>query len=961
MPWQTYTPPTSSKWSPSSPTTPGAVSGGTITGTGGGTISAPTSPTTVVTPVTVTPGAGGTVTSGSGTYSGTAVVPGVGGKTAFQLSQELRQQVVGMGGVTPQNVGYYYINATYPSSPIPNTNLNSNQQNQFKTITNVPNETITNVPNDIGMNYYGKPTSNIITSIPFIGLRAEQIATTKEQAPRVTLAGFTGQFFGTGTSTSSQPDPFGAISSLFRPIDYTTYKGTSQLIANPRYSSSGTSTIEQSQIPISSLIKEQIMVHPELTMTTEAFTYQKAEQASNLASNIVRKEYSGKISELQSNINSGTITYEEGTKAEETIRTGYEQKGQRLATDIFSKSMPEIQAQASGKATIQSIVTPSPITSNIALTAAFGGAYKIAPVTAGIISFGLGQVEGYKGISSGNPLQAGLGFGTSVLGQYTAVRGIANQINTAQIEYAMDKLRIGVDLRKTQGEYIRDIYSGVTTTGNTEIAVKGTTTTQITGQNSFNVIGGKFDLMGRTTEFYTGKDIFFGSGKIITGGKGILFDPVKGYTPGFAELKSSAGYDFSLMQIKSGFKGSGRTWVKPSSEFVGGLTSEVTPSGNQISYTGKLTSADIGYNVGNPKEVVDPLYYMQDLVNKGKLFGFGKVKGMNAEAAGMYYPNQNAIGISYNTAKKYNPLYLTDFDRTLAHEIIHAQTPKWIYSIEEKLKIPYRLQPSEMFARIAEQPYSLGFPGSTKPTFVARSDTSFSFLLSEKTMIKNVGYSSGVVNIGIEDISIVPGIRSNIPQTSVQIAKTGLITKVPSLIPSMQSAQTFQQGGQLFTKGSSILGLQSATLTATQQKQALSPALSKISIQRQSLMPVQQSIQPTIQELTVQQSLQTGQISRQALITPLTLQPITITPTVPITPFTPGFPPGLILPPYISMPSFNLGFGSTTGQKRKKGKQPTKYQPSLRAMFQGITSPKISKFSITGIGLRPIIRKKKRK
>jgi len=794
----------------------------------------------------------GSVSYGGAIYSGTAVVPGTGGKTAGSIAQ-----TVSGGGTV-----YVSEPSTIPSAPAITAPVITTKET---TAQKVPAISTRFNPLQI--------SGSMVAPMSPIQQRAGQISTTIELEKAAqkfpTSQQFIGQLFGTG-KTYSQPDPFGAIGSLFKPI---IPAGTSIQIRDVRRPS-GTSefnamtqTFAPSKIiPVSSIIREQIMTKPELAMPTEAFAFGKAEKASSIASGIVGAEYTSKVAELQKGIDLGAITFEEATSAEQTIRGQYERKGQLMAQDIFTKQfMPEISAQQAGKAGIQSVLYPTyPLTTTLATGALSLGAFQVAPIAAGIATFGLGQIEGYRGISSGNYLQAGLGFGSSFLGESIAIRGVAKQITAAQISGATEKLRLGIDLRKTEGEYITDIYRGVSTTGTTEIGVKGMTISKITGEQAFEVVGGKFDLMGRTTDFYTGKDIFFGSGKIIGGGQGLVLPATKGYSPGIAELKSIGGYDFSAMRTKTGFKGIGKTFIKPSSEYVGGLTSDILPSGKQISYTGPIKSIDIEYNIGK--------------------FTGGEF----------------------------------DF----------------------------------------------------RPSFMARQNAGFSFPISEKTIIKNVGFGEkGILNIGISEITSAKGIKANLP--SQIFAQTSILKgQIPSLIPKLATSQISLQGISPLLKSGAILGLQTKTLAISAQKQALIPALSQVSLQKQDLFSMQKSIQIPFQGFESMQSLQSLQIQIQPLISQQKLesgliqQPVKMTPFAPITPISPGFGGGLFFPPWApSIKGFGLG---TSFRGTNLGKQRLKYTPSLGAMTFGFKAPKISKFAITGISRRPIIafpqkRKKRRK
>jgi len=106
--------------------------------------------------------------------------------------------------------------------------------------------------------------------------------------------------------------------------------------------------------------------------------------------------------------------------------------------------------------------------------------------------------------------------------------------------------------------------------------------------------------------------------------------------------------------------------------------------------------------------------------------------------------------------------------------------------------------------------------------------------------------------------------------------------------------------------------------------------------------------------LTPVQSTKTPQITRTQTPAITTTGFPTFTPTPLLTP-TP-------LPPFGFLPGFNLDLKRTKPRRGKRAARPKKFAPSLSAVALGITATKAPKLSsITGLGLRPVVRRKRRR
>jgi len=223
--------------------------------------------------------------------------------------------------------------------------------------------------------------------------------------------------------------------------------------------------------------------------------------------------------------------------------------------------------------------------------------------------------------------------------------------------------------------------------------------------------------------------------------------------------------------------------------------------------------------------------------------------------------------------------------------------------------------------------------GFVKP---GKGAISLEILKAETQLISKVGLKSGVTAGG----QIASASQMIVPQSPIPFVSVGALSLQQNQIKGQQGM--FQglrfdiKDMQKFAQSVKLIQPQ-PSISATKQVQSASQAQPSISGgmigQISPSMPSQKEIIAEIPKLR--------QAMPQQMITPVPTMPYTL--------------PSVILSPY------NLGFGKMKGAKSIFGKQPTKYQPSFRALTLGIKSMKIPKFSFTGIGTRPIITRFKRK
>ena len=782
MPWQTYTPPTSSKWSPSSPTTPGA-SGGTITGTGGGSISAPTSPTTVVTPVTVTPGAGGTVTSGSGTYSGTAVVPGTGGKTAFQLSQELRQQAIGMDGITPSTVAYYSLGATYTTTTTPQTQTQQQAPMQ---------QTIKPLVNPLNQEFKAQTERAVLSSALLI--------------PGISALAFT----------------------LFP-------NKSRNIIAQPY--------IEQSQKELN-IYKTNVQTQADIRAMIISPIFGKTTPQQQM-----KIDYIYEQAQKQVNIKSSQL-------------------GVSTKEDIKSALIPYQISQGLGLGAMSYSLTSAAAPYVVGAALKYPAA-NVATKVVGIAGIGLTGYEGYTAISSGIETAKTRGLGAGIIqsgasfaptlgvltgGYFGFKEGASSIYETAKVT------QFSGSIKQTGETKLGTIYDFVGKSAKVEYETPfGTATKQMPVSFSRQIIVGEGKSAGallKNTETQKAYALIGTSSKAGIYSKEDIISSFKNKISFTENKELGIGQTFSIekgqtIDLFTGQKGKVFDF-KPNIEV--GVGKLVTKQGGEIIIKPiKGLSTQIGISSEGEK-----IFALKGITTTsgGEKFGYGAI-------------------------------------------IIERQPGlKEAFSVKDLLITGKR-------AQISVSPEFVTSTSGLKPEFISKP---------------SVNYASNIAGAFGQSLAQQYALT---PKVSSSLSASSILTIQRPFSVSLVTPKIQQRN---------ILGM------------------NLVQPQKTSLIPI------TPQLITPMPMQGTGSISIQSpasALIPIQVMKSAVIPSS-FTQYRGSFIP--IIPSYL--PSFGLGFGSTTGQKRKKGKQPTKYQPSLRAMFQGITSPKIPKMSITGIGLRPIIRRK---
>ncbi len=173
-----------------------------------------------------------------------------------------------------------------------------------------------------------------------------------------------------------------------------------------------------------------------------------------------------------------------------------------------------------------------------------------------------------------------------------------------------------------------------------------------------------------------------------TSGQFVEFKPLEHTVP---KIKSLEGFKVDYVQSPL-FKEGQTTTVTKFTEPVKGY------KGKYLGRKVDTTIVQQEVKVPTNKQItVNPETYVRHLANQRKIIYEPSAIFKNPEQTGAY-------NFGTNTLKIQKDLFGIEKPTTISHELIHYKTPKFVFEIENKLKIPYDLQPSEIIAHSFESP-----------------------------------------------------------------------------------------------------------------------------------------------------------------------------------------------------------------------------------------------------------------
>lgn len=307
------------------------------------------------------------------------------------------------------------------------------------------------------------------------------------------------------------------------------------------------------------------------------------------------REYKGKyeegFSQIQSQIDTGEITLEEGEKKLEA----YGNLLEGFYTKELSKSVSPITS--TGSKIVQT--GPRLIETGALIGTSFAGPVSIAIASGYLI--GKGQKELGKGIlgtdlTIGERTKSlaigGLYTGAGVYGFSSSLGMIRQDILSGEIKEAFGRdfglrPRVSYGTReRLDGGLVKEESFFYENVGGARMYGRAGTLSKQIGDNKF-IFAGKQKIIFSTTEFGTGREILIGTGGKI-GGVGFNLPEVGGYTPGVVYSKYGTTYDFLIKE-----------------------------TGKQVSYGSGLIKARIGENVNYNINVYTTPYNIKEGLSGG--------------------------------------------------------------------------------------------------------------------------------------------------------------------------------------------------------------------------------------------------------------------------------------------------------------------------------------------------------